>query len=116
MVDEWVDAVVAVARLLIEIFEGDDLRGDVVFVFPWTSESLSGFTVRRVRLVGDAVFCLFGDLDPAVGTMHVGGDSGNGMILFARAIGYETAIISSGSRSERILWEKSGCLCMIWMG
>lgn len=56
--------------------------------------------VRRSRFGGDAVLCLFGDLvfdlNLAVGAaVHVDGDdSRNGMILFARAMGYEEAITS----------------------
>ena len=64
---------------------------------------MSVLTVRLVRLVGDAVFCLFGNLDlTGANTGDVGG-SRNRMILFASVIGYEKAMNSCGSRSERIL-------------
>lgn len=95
-----IELLAVVAFLLCEVFRGDTLRGGVGFVSVSYSGSLSVIVVRLVRFGGDAVLCLFGDLvldlllTVAAAAVHVGADSRNGMILLARAIGYEEAMIS----------------------
>lgn len=99
----------------IEDFAGERLRGDLALLLSFL-DVLGSTVVLLVHLTGEADFCLFGDLVLALVTViRDPAWSRKGMILLARAMGYDVATNSQGSRSVRFLWEKSGCLWIIWI-
>jgi hypothetical protein len=93
------EVAMAVVFLMDEIpVMGEDSREEMVLASISTSNLMFVSVIFCLRFGGDAVLCLFGDLVLdlvlAMGAAHVGGDSRNGMILFARVIGYEKAMTS----------------------
>lgn len=70
-------------NLSVMSFVGGSMQGEVVFLISVLDLTSSSFE-RLLRLVGETDFCLLCGL-------ACGGRSRNGMILFARAIGYDAA-------------------------